>query len=73
MSFPIKLDPRPEYHRAQLKWSLGEPLPVAVSTGHQQSSRLLSMQAANALLLLPAKTEQHCAVEKDDIVQAILL
>ncbi|XP_027330481.1 molybdopterin biosynthesis protein CNX1 [Abrus precatorius] len=56
---PIKTDPlRPEYHRASIIWTdndgTGNPGFVAVSTGHQISSRLLSMKSANALLEFPA-------------------
>ncbi|CAL9000586.1 unnamed protein product [Prunus brigantina] len=56
---PIKTDPtRPEFHRAIIRWELndgfGNPGFVAESTGHQRSSRILSMKSANALLELPA-------------------
>ncbi|KAF5447377.1 hypothetical protein F2P56_032932 [Juglans regia] len=56
---PIKTDPvRPEFHHAIIRWEVndgsGNPGFVAESTGHQQSSRLLSMKSANALLELPA-------------------
>jgi len=49
---PIRLDPeRPEYHRAVL--CPGENGVLAMSTGFQRSSRLVSMLQANALLFLP--------------------
>ncbi|OMO71133.1 hypothetical protein CCACVL1_18422 [Corchorus capsularis] len=56
---PIKTDPvRAEFHRATIRWEVndgsGNPGFVAESTGHQMSSRLLSMKSANALLELPA-------------------
>ncbi|XWS52742.1 hypothetical protein CRYUN_Cryun11dG0098200 [Craigia yunnanensis] len=56
---PVKTDPgRPEFHRATIRWEVndgsGNPGFVAESTGHQMSSRLLSMKSANALLELPA-------------------
>ncbi|XP_021277813.1 molybdopterin biosynthesis protein CNX1 isoform X2 [Herrania umbratica] len=56
---PIKTDPvRPEFHHATIRWEIndgsGNPGFVAESTGHQMSSRLLSMKSANALLELPA-------------------
>ncbi|KAK1314616.1 Molybdopterin biosynthesis protein CNX1 [Acorus calamus] len=59
ISHPLKTDTtRPEFHRAILKWELndgsGNPGFVAQSTGHQMSSRLLSMKSANAFLELPA-------------------
>ncbi|XP_015973537.1 molybdopterin biosynthesis protein CNX1 isoform X1 [Arachis duranensis] len=55
---PIKTDPfRPEYHRAIVTWTdndgTGSPGFIAESTGHQMSSRLLSMKSANAFLELP--------------------
>ncbi|XVE79111.1 hypothetical protein DITRI_Ditri14bG0031700 [Diplodiscus trichospermus] len=55
---PVKTDPgRPEFHRATIGWEVndgsGNPGFVAESTGHQVSSRLLSMKSANALLELP--------------------
>lgn len=59
ISEPIRLDSRrPEFHRATVRWEedngSGHPGFVAESTGHQVSSRLLSMKSANALLELPA-------------------
>lgn len=55
---PLPLDAyRPEYHRATLQWDVtlngGNGGYLAVSTGSQASSRLLSMRTANALLELP--------------------
>ncbi|KAK4855344.1 hypothetical protein QYF36_006283 [Acer negundo] len=55
---PVRTDQaRPEFHRAVIKWKVddgsGNPGFVAESTGHQMSSRLLSMKSANALLELP--------------------
>ncbi|KAK2641092.1 hypothetical protein Ddye_022855 [Dipteronia dyeriana] len=55
---PVRTDrARPEFHRAVIKWMVddgsGNPGFVAESTGHQMSSRLLSMKSANALLELP--------------------
>ncbi|KAL6518700.1 calnexin Cnx1 [Orobanche hederae] len=48
---------RPEFHRATVRWEINNGAGisgfVAVSTGHQISSRLLSMKSANALLELP--------------------
>ncbi|KAL5830693.1 hypothetical protein ACOSQ3_016110 [Xanthoceras sorbifolium] len=56
---PVRTDRvRPEFHRAIIKWTVddgsGNPGFVAESTGHQMSSRLLSMKSANALLELPS-------------------
>lgn len=55
---PLALDAyRPEYHRTTLTWDStlnnGHGGYLAVSTGSQASSRLLSMRTANALLELP--------------------
>ncbi|PHU29421.1 Molybdopterin biosynthesis protein CNX1 [Capsicum chinense] len=55
----VKTDPlRPEFHRAVISWQLNDGSGyqgfIAESTGHQISSRLLSMKSANALLELPA-------------------
>ncbi|KAK6144129.1 hypothetical protein DH2020_020949 [Rehmannia glutinosa] len=48
---------RPEFHRATVRWEFNNDTGisgfVAESTGHQISSRLLSMKSANALLELP--------------------
>ncbi|CAA0824374.1 Molybdopterin biosynthesis protein CNX1 [Striga hermonthica] len=48
---------RPEFHRATVSWEMNQSTGisgfVAESTGHQLSSRLLSMKSANALLELP--------------------
>lgn len=67
------LDPRPEYHRAVLTWQRDDPIPVAVSTGSQCSSRLLSMRSANALLILPPKSDTLKMLPKDSIVDALII
>lgn len=64
-----KLDPRPEYHRAVVKWD-GEKF-VAVSTGPQQSSRLLSAVKANVILKFPQATETMKSISGK--VQGILI
>jgi gephyrin len=58
LAHPLPLDAyRPEYHRATLRWEPtlhgGQGGYLALSTGSQSSSRLLSMRSANALLELP--------------------
>lgn len=68
----IVLDPRPEYHRAVLSWSKDCPLPVARSTGNQISSRLLSFQGANALLVLPPATAEAKALPAGTAVTALV-
>lgn len=75
MGFSISLDSRPEYHRAMINWSTPDhqDLPTASSTGSQCSSRLLSMRTANALLVLPARSEQLNRIEAGAVVRALLL
>ncbi|KAK2588351.1 hypothetical protein KPH14_004366 [Odynerus spinipes] len=68
-----KLDPRPEYARAILKWRDEKDYPKAYSTGDQISSKLLSCKNANALLMLPGKTQARATVNAGDTVQAMLL
>eukprot|EP01112_Ceratiomyxa_fruticulosa_P015463 TRINITY_DN4545_c0_g4_i2.p1 TRINITY_DN4545_c0_g4~~TRINITY_DN4545_c0_g4_i2.p1 ORF type:complete len:673 (+),score=129.84 TRINITY_DN4545_c0_g4_i2:2215-4233(+) len=68
---PIALDPeRPEYHRAIVKWDFKNHCYVASSTGSQISCRLLSMQAANALLVMP---QRKGTLEEGSFVKAILI
>jgi len=67
----LKLDPeRPEYHRATVSWSETANTFVAVSTGAQASSRLLSMCSANALLVLPQRAGK---LEPNSVVTALLI
>ncbi|KAK9062625.1 hypothetical protein SSX86_019813 [Deinandra increscens subsp. villosa] len=71
----IKTDSaRKEFHRAIIKWEnnaeLGFPGFVAESTGHQMSSRLLSMKSANALLELPPSGRE---IPSGSPVSAILI
>ncbi len=64
---PLPLDAfRPEYHRATLSWDADQACFVAVSTGSQASSRLLSMRTANALLALPQREGVMAAGEAVD-------
>ncbi|KAK1411343.1 hypothetical protein QVD17_37891 [Tagetes erecta] len=71
----IKTDAaRKEFHRAIIEWEdnagLGFPGFVAESTGHQMSSRLLSMKSANALLELPPSGKE---IPSGSPVSAILI
>jgi molybdopterin biosynthesis enzyme len=51
---PLRLDSnRPEYHRAILYTEEGKENYQCISTGNQQSSRLLSTVTANGFLILP--------------------
>lgn len=65
---------RKEFHRAIITWEnntgLGFPGFVAESTGHQMSSRLLSMKSANALLELPALGKE---IPSGTLLSAILI
>jgi gephyrin len=75
LSHPLREDPhRTEFHRAVIRWVLddgsGRPGYIAESTGHQASSRLLSMKSANALLEVPS-TGQILAAGTS--IQAILI
>jgi gephyrin len=54
---PQKLDPRPEFHRAVVAWD-GSAF-QALSTGPQQSSRLLSTVQANAILHFPSSNQSN--------------
>ena len=66
------MDPRPEYYRVAL--NCGEDgIFIAQSTGGQQSSRLLSMQNADALLVLPPKSDEQSMLKSGTLVDAILL
>ncbi|XP_049399476.1 molybdopterin biosynthesis protein CNX1 isoform X1 [Solanum stenotomum] len=71
----VKTDPhRSEFHRAVISWQLNDGSGyqgfIAESTGHQVSSRLLSMKSANALLELPAS---ETSVPAGASVSAILI
>ena len=75
LSQPLRLDAyRPEYHRATVRWESslhdGRGGLLAVSTGMQASSRLLSMRSANALLELP---QGDGALEAGATVTALLI
>lgn len=65
---------RPEYHRATLRWDTelnrGTGGWLAISTGNQASSRLLSMRSANALLELP---QAEGMLQNGSLVSALLI
>jgi len=74
LSSDIKnLDPRPEYQRALLSWKEGDHLPSATITGSQISSRLLSVCSAQALVILPPRTEKVTIVTAGTVIDAMLL
>ncbi|KAI9000732.1 molybdenum cofactor biosynthesis protein [Trametes punicea] len=68
----MRLDPRPEYHRAIIKAS---PAGFkAYSTGGQRSSRVASLKGANGLIALPARTDKGPSkLEIGDFVEAIII
>ncbi|CAG8719799.1 2792_t:CDS:2, partial [Racocetra fulgida] len=69
----ISLDPRPEYHRAVISFDHSKGKFMAISTGHQISSRMLSLRSCNALLKLPERTDQCKELDKGSVVDAILI
>ena len=56
-----------------LSWSNDDPLPVAISTGNQRSSRMMSVRDANALLELPPRREHQTELNPGSIVKAVLI
>ncbi|CAO3586944.1 unnamed protein product [Absidia cylindrospora] len=70
----IALDDRPEYHRVLVFVNSETGQLEATSTGkNQQSSRMISMIAANGLLQLPVKSVGVSMVKKGDDVPCIIL
>jgi gephyrin len=61
---------RPEYHRVVVSYDHQQGCLVAVSTGNQRSSRLLSMKSANALLCI---AQGNGKVKAGETVTALLL
>ncbi len=72
-SWSIKLDPRPEFQRVHVSWDKEEAVFKATSTGKQGSSRLLSMKTANALLVLPPRTDSQSQLPAGASVSALLI
>ena len=68
-----RLDPRPEYHRATINTSTADGIPLAISTGSQHSSRLLSARSVNVLLVLPPKTDAVAVLPRGEVVEAIVI
>lgn len=67
------LDSRPEYHRVSLQWNPENATPLATSTGSQLSCRLLSMNRANGLAILPSKTKEISVFTNGTIVDVIVI
>lgn len=73
LSQDLPLDPRPEYHRAVIRWERGQALATATTTGNQISSRLLSLHTANALLVFPMRTEERKTLKDGEEVDALII
>lgn len=73
VSTTIKLDARPEYQRCTVTWKPGDGTPWAYSTGNQISSRLTSMVAANALLVLPQRQDDCTEICSGELVDALII
>ena len=68
----IELGDRTEFKRVSLKWEGGRL--VAFGTGGQQSSRILSMRGAQALMRIPAVDEcNYDRIEKGSVLSAVLI
>ncbi|KAI0638478.1 MoaB/Mog domain-containing protein [Trametes polyzona] len=68
----MRLDTRPEYHRAIIR--VGPAGFKAYSTGGQRSSRVASLKGANGLIALPPRGEKGPSkLEIGDFVEAILI
>ena len=73
MQETLRLDPRPEYHRAIIKATPDGGF-KAFSTGGQRSSRVASLKGANGLIALPPRTDRGpTRLEIGDFVEAILI
>lgn len=55
----VRLNPRPEYVRAVVRWDGEKGGMIAETTGGQRSSRVGSMLSANALLCMPALVSEE--------------
>ena len=55
----MRLNPRPEYVRAVVRWDGEKGGMIAETTGGQRSSRVGSMLSANALLCMPALVSEE--------------
>lgn len=67
------LDFRPEYHRVSLSWTPGRNLPWAHSTGGQLSSNVLSLNRANGLAILPAKSPNMSTLPSGTVVDVVVI
>ena len=68
----IQLGDRTEYRRVSLKWDKG--MLLAYQTGAQQSSRILSMRGAQALMRIPSVDESNRdRIETGAVLRAVLI
>ncbi|KAI8070695.1 hypothetical protein BC940DRAFT_295344 [Gongronella butleri] len=67
----VTLDSRPEYHRVQVSVTANGL--SAVSTGNQQSSRMISMTRANGFLVLPPSTPERSVIHQGEWVDCMLV
>lgn len=68
-----KLDPRPEYRRVVLDWSVEDGIPRSKSTGDQISSRLMSWREANGLLILPSQVKHSSPIPRGSLLKAMIV
>ncbi|KAI8873282.1 hypothetical protein GQ42DRAFT_118136 [Ramicandelaber brevisporus] len=76
LTHDVQLDPRPEFMRAIVTAKVsshGYKLEAKVTSGNQASSRMLSMQDANALLKVQARSNTKRTIAAGSTIDAILL
>lgn len=74
LAHDIPLDTeRPEYHRVTLQLDEVNKIWIAISTGLQRSSRLMSLRDADALLALPQASDQKPQALAGESLPAVLL
>jgi len=73
LTHAIRLDLRPEYHRAISRVQSNDSHLSVTSTGVQQSSRMLSMVGANCLLILPASSQEQQELAAGSLLSAIII
>ncbi|KAI8323595.1 hypothetical protein GQ54DRAFT_101734 [Martensiomyces pterosporus] len=71
----VRLDQvRPEFVRGVLVWKRSEGRwTVGITDRHQQSSRMASMQGANALIALPRGSPEKRSVKEGEAVTAVII
>ncbi|KAI6227755.1 Gephyrin [Aphelenchoides fujianensis] len=69
----VRLDARPEYVRAHFEANAADLPTARIISSNQVSSRLLSVTHANLLLALPPRSGETAALEKGDVVDAIVI